>query len=186
MTSSIQKYIAIRLKKLPCMNRNSEKPKKTIAAYTLSIPLTLMYNRISNLFKPHNIWTIPTVNKSLTSIITRGKDKCNTLDRNNVVYKFECKDCDAVYVGETKRKLRRRRCEHKQNKNADAVINIHRKEYNHDFQWDKPKILDNEPNWGKRIISEMLHIKSHKYAINKKEDASKLSNLYLPIFKYLC
>lgn len=125
------------------------------------------------------------VNKSMESVITRGKDKCKLLDRNNVVYKFECKNCEAVYVGETKRKLRQRRSEHKTNTNKDAVINVHRETFKHDFDWDKPKILDSERNWGKRIFSEMLHIKSHVNAINKKEDVSKLSNLYSSILKFL-
>ena len=112
----IETHIEHRLKKLSFTHQNNnnanDTSKRPTAAYTLSIPLTPMYNRIANLFKPHNIRTVPTVNKSLTSIITRGKDKCNILDRNNVVYKFECKDCDAVYVGETKIKLQHHRCEH--------------------------------------------------------------------------
>ena len=175
-----------RFKKSPFItNAQKKKSEPPSATYTISLPLSSMYHKISTIFKEHNVRVIPAVNKSMQNIITRGKDKCKLLDRNNVVYKFECNNCDAVYVGETKRKLRQRRCEHKNNNNADAVINVHKSSFGHDFKWDRPKILDNERHWGKRIVSEMLHIKSHPNAINKKEDVSKLSNLYSTIIKYL-
>jgi len=40
----------------------------------------------------------------LTEFIKRHKDK-NSLNINNVVYKVFCNDCDAFYVGQTKRQL---------------------------------------------------------------------------------
>ena len=55
------------------------------------------------------------------------------------------------------------------------VINIHRNCTRHDFDREKPNILDFESNWNKRVISEMLHIKSNVNAINKKEDVQKLN-----------
>ena len=97
------------------------------------------------------------------------------------MYQFECEQCDAVYVGETKRALKRRKIEHKNNKNSEAVINIHCMKNTHNFDWENPKILDTECNWNKRLISEMLHIKSNKNAVNKKEDVAKLSTVYTPI-----
>ena len=36
------------------------------------------------------------------------------------------------------------------------LISNHRLKYDHNFKWDKIKILDNEPSYSKRLISEML------------------------------
>ena len=90
----------------------------------------------------------------------------------NVVYEFEYEQCNAVYVGETKRALIKRKGEHTNNPNPDAVINMHCKTYNHNFNWEEPKILDTECNWNKRLLSEMLHIKSNKSAVKILPDAS--------------
>ena len=104
----------------------------------------------------------------------------------NLVYKIEYQQCMSVYVGEKKRALKKRKEEHENNNIAVAVMNVYKKNYyHHDFQWENIKILDFECNWYKRIISEMLHIKSKKFSINKKEDVSSLSNIYSPIFKFL-
>ena len=53
------------------------------------------------------------------------------------------------------------------------------------FDWENPDILDFERHWFKRSIPEMLHIKSNKYSVNKKEDIAMLSNVCMPIIKHL-
>ena len=66
-------------------------------------------------------------------------------DRNNAVYQLNCKDCEAVYVGETKRTLNIRAEEHitaiksasKRSHTAE-----HCWKYNHDFDWEREKVLD--------------------------------------------
>jgi len=90
-----------------------------------------------------------------------------------------------VSVGQTKRKLRTRVNEHRKNINKDAseysVITEHRIERNHDFDWDNPEILDQEQNYYKRIISEMIHIKSQKNSINLNSDTEYLDGSYFDI-----
>ena len=111
--------------------------------------------------------------------MTREKDVSKIFDRTNAVYEFDCEQCNSVYIGETKRALKRCKGEHKNNKNPDAVINIHYNKNDHSFDWENPRILDTEHIWNKRLISEMLCIKSNKNSINKKENVSKLSNVYV-------
>ena len=54
-----------------------------------------------------------------------------------VVYKINCKDCDASYVGQTGRQLRTRIAEHRNNikyKTSNrSVITDHRIDFGHDF-----------------------------------------------------
>ena len=64
----------------------------------------------------------------------------------------------SVNIGETKRALHERVTEHQNNSNQRAVINEHKNHSKHDFEWEDVNILNNESNWSKRTISEMLHI----------------------------
>ena len=54
-------------------------------------------------------------------------------------------------------------------------------DHDHDFQWDDVQILDEEPSYRKRLISEMLHIKKQKNSLNLQTDTEGLHKAYLPI-----
>jgi len=53
--------------------------------------------------------------------------------------------------------------------------------YNHDFDWEGERILNNERSWNKRIISEMIHIKRQSCGINKQSDTDLLPEIYFPV-----
>jgi len=52
----------------------------------------------------------------------------------------------------------------------DEVLypNIHRLLLRHEFYWDHVEILDEELYLGKRLVSEMLHIKKQTYSLNSQ------------------
>jgi len=106
----------------------------------------------------------------------------------NVVYRINCKDCEASYVGQTKRRLITRVREHKSDINKKSgtfsVVFSHRVK-NHEFDWESINILDSEPSWYKRIVSEMIHIKMQSHGINKQSDTEILSDSYAPIIQHL-
>ena len=92
---------------------------------------------------------------------------------SNVVYKLECISCDKTYVGQTKRLLKIRRDEHKnnfnlKNKKYHNVITKHRTEnigdheVPHDFDWNNIQIVYKENNLYKRLFTEMIYIKKEK------------------------
>ena len=118
----------------------------------------------------------------LTGFIKRHKDRTTVDSSNNVVYKICCKDCDASYVGQTKRQLKTRLNEHVKNSISNTskhtVITEHTLEYNHTFDWQNKKILDRETNYYKRLISEMIHIKLQTNGINYMEDTELLDSGY--------
>ncbi|KYM95528.1 hypothetical protein ALC62_13958 [Cyphomyrmex costatus] len=107
---------------------------------------------------------------SLNNIIKVQKDKVHTMLHTDVVYKILCKDCDATYVGQTRRTLKTRISEHKnhinRNTQQNSVITNHRLQFSHDFNWDNIKILDKEISLNKRLISEMIHIRKQKNSLN--------------------
>jgi len=117
------------------------------------------------------------------------KDIDHTSLKSNVVYKIGCNNCDATYVGQTKRQLRTRIKEHKNNIKQDqskhSVISEHIIKYNHFFDWDNAKILDCESKFYKRITSEMIHIKEQKVSLNLNSDTELLDESYFDILDEL-
>jgi len=107
----------------------------------------------------------------------KHKDQLPTSSRSNVVYRIDCSNCDASYVEQTKRLLKNRISEHrnhiKRNSNRVSVITNHRITFEHEFDWNV-RVLDDETNYKKRLISEMIHIKNQKYSLNLQNDTELL------------
>jgi len=129
------------------------------------------------------------ISVTLNFLIKCGKDSLDTMSQHGVVYKISCHDCDASYVGQTKRQLRTRIKEHvsdiKKKSGSPSVISEHRRNFNHEFEWDNIKIIDNELSYQKRIISEMVHIKKQQHGLNKQSDTEFLPMSYIPILDLL-
>jgi len=89
----------------------------------------------------------------------------------------------------TKRQLRTRIREHinnlKQDQTKHSVISEHIVNHNHSFDWDNTVILDREPRFYKRIISEMIHIKEQNFSLNLNSDTELLDESYFDILNEL-
>jgi len=105
----------------------------------------------------------------LDKFIKVHKDVLPISSCSNVVYQINCLDCDASYVGQTKRTLSTRVNEHRshirRNSTQLSVITDHRLKFEHEFDWDNAKVLDKETNFNKRLISEMIYIKKQKQGL---------------------
>jgi len=101
------------------------------------------------------------------------------------MYKLCCKNCDVSYIRQTKQRLNTRILKHKKNINKKTanhfVITEHRLEFEHKFDWDNPKIVNKGKQYYRRLISEMINIKSQKNAINLQADTKLLPQLYVEI-----
>jgi len=143
--------------------------------------------RFKNIIKKHNVkLSFYSLNK-LDRIIRAQKDRLPDYSKKNVVYKISCYNCDATYVGQTKRKLKTRITEHRNQINSNSpnktVITEHRLRHNHDFGWTNVKILDRETFYWKKIISEILNIRLQNNALNCQTDIEYLDNTYTVILK---
>jgi len=125
------------------------------------------------------------VNK-LKNIIKAHKDPLTNLCKKNVIYKLNCNNCEATYVGQTKRQLKTRIIEHrnyiKRNTSTHSVIIDHRIISDHDFDWDNVEILDVERNLNKRLIFEMINNKSQNKGLNLQTDTTFLDRAYFSCF----
>jgi len=107
----------------------------------------------------------------------------------NVVYKLNCVDCNASYVGQTCRLLKTRIAEHRnyinRNTTTQSVITEHRIGLSHDFDWLNVEILDVERYYTKRLISEMLYIKLQDNSLNQQTDTECLDSGIISILNRL-
>jgi len=142
---------------------------------------------INNIIKKENqfklvFYNIKTVNKLFTKI----KDKVPYNYNSNLIYKINCKDCDLGYIGQTKQYLHKRVYQHKYdckltniNKTDKTALASHHFELQHYFDFDNVEILDKEPNYFKRNLSEMIQICINKdKCVNFRTDTENLSSLY--------
>ncbi|EZA55367.1 hypothetical protein X777_04820, partial [Ooceraea biroi] len=128
------------------------------------------------------LMVVNTVPKKLDLVISRGKDKIELGQRNGVVYKIDCINCDACYIGQTKQHLDTRIKEHrvdiKKHLSNHSVVNKHRLSNGHEFDWDNKNILHYETNYRKREIAEMFFIKKNLRSINLKRNTENLFEVY--------
>jgi len=129
------------------------------------------------------------ISNTLHRFIKKGKDRIDLTSQMECVYKINCSNCENSYVGQTKRQLGTRLKEHKSDikkKSGNlSVVSKHILENNHEMDWSEVAILDKEPSYAKRIISEMIYIKRQHRGINKQSDTELLSDTYLPIINIL-
>lgn len=105
----------------------------------LTIPYAFTISEKFKTFFKQN-WTIKIAYTGLNKLnifIKSQKDKLFTLFRSDIVYKIECSNCKASYVGQIGRLLKTRIDEHRnhinRNSNQRSVITEHRVNSGHDF-----------------------------------------------------
>ncbi|KYM96621.1 hypothetical protein ALC62_12713, partial [Cyphomyrmex costatus] len=170
------------------INNNDNNSNNKIKYNYFTIPyISNMSNKIKNYFNKCDTFKLAYkgINR-LDRIVKVQKDKLQTMLHSNVVYKISCGDCDATYVGQTKRTLKTRITEHRNhinwNTQQKSVITEHRLNFSHEFDWDNVEILDEEINLNKRLISEMLHIHRQKNSLNVQTDTDLLDKAYDCLF----
>ena len=126
--------------------------------------------------KPRTIWSLGLVwsgqhkqSHSLCNSITTDKITC-------VVFEVPCKDCDFVFVGQTKRDLNSRLKEHqkaiKQQKPENSALCEHVILLDHVIDWANSRILKTESNFSKRLTAESWFILSRPKVINRSDGES--------------
>ena len=112
---------------------------------------------------------IRTIGQYLPSL----KDPVNIDEITCVVKEVLCKDCDFVYVGQTKRDLNSRLKEHqraiKQQKPENSALCEHVILFDHVIDWANSRILKTESNFSKRLTAECWFIRSRPKVINRSD-----------------
>lgn len=88
-------------------------------------------------------------------------------DRSLVVYRIECKQCGAAYIGKTERILYHRIREHKNGTESSCKQHEMNNE-GHLMDYENVKIIDKADNDHKLRVKELLHIVKEKPELNKQ------------------
>lgn len=125
---------------------------------------------LRRIFRQHKIRCTFYSSDTLRNMLSHPKDPVEANKQNNIVYKIPCGDCNAVYIGESKRTLDQRSKEHARAvRNGDIEKNEiadHSWKYNHRFDWEKKTIIDREQNMVSRKIKETIHSINDRNHIN--------------------
>lgn len=115
-------------------------------------------------FKPQN-----KIGQTLSTV----KDQIDPKRRKGVVYSIPCKDCNEVYIGETKRSFTTRSSEHQRDiekgDEEKSALSKHAIHNDHRINWKEARILEREEHYKKRLFLESFHINSTKNSMNDKK-----------------
>jgi len=173
-----------RLQSIPYTQNTTSKEKDEKPPQFFTIPyVSIISSKFIQFFKNISFSKLAfTCYNKLNKFIKVHKDLLPASSRSNVVYQIDCLECDASYVGQTKRVLHTRIGEHRYHIRRNfaqlSVITDHRLQAEHDFDWDNVKVLDQESNYNKRLISEMIYIKKQKHGLNAQTDTALLDPIY--------
>ena len=117
--------------------------------------------RIRKILRKYGVKTVFTSGRSLSDILCNHKSE---LPKNSHpgVYRLQCQ-CNAHYIGETKKRVHTRIMEHEKNvfkgqwKQSGATE--HAKKCPHQFEWNDASTLAIEPNYRRRKVRESLEIR---------------------------
>ena len=110
--------------------------------------------------------------------LVHPKDKLDKMEQAGVVYKIQCNDCQASYVGETERRLRTRILEHRRTSSPVG----HHTDYNaHSVDTSSVSILHHESDWFRRGVAEAIHVQAESPTLNRGRERHTLPPIYQTI-----
>ena len=113
----------------------------------------------------HYLGTMASLNETI-------KDKDKPVDRQGAVYKIECCDCQASYIGETSRNLSTRLTEHKRaTRNGDVNNHIaeHHLKTKHQIDWDSATCITYSTDYYQRLTLESWFTNLEQMPLNRSQ-----------------
>ena len=113
------------------------------------------------ILRSQNIRSTFYTESTLHKLLCKPKDLVDTENKNNIIYKIDCSNCEVFYFGESKRSLKWRSDEHKRSiRSCECEKNEiakHCWEADPNFSWDQKKFLDRESRLTPRKIQGTIY-----------------------------
>lgn len=109
--------------------------------FFLSLPSTneRFFKISSSVLKGYHITLVPKIKKSMKEAIKLGKDTTYKLKKTGFIYELSCKNCSAMYIGETKKSLEERMYNLKNKTKLRSAVFQYKIHYGHEFNYDELK-----------------------------------------------
>ena len=124
-------------------------------------------------------------NRTLRQMLVKPKDPLPVDQKNGVVYRIPCRDCEKTYIGQSGRSLACRMKEHqgavrRGDTNASAIAE-HAWGQQHQIDWGSAEVLDTNPSWRPRCLLESWHIHKERSTMNR--DRGNLPQIYCTLLR---
>ena len=117
---------------------------------------------------------------TIRGMLVAPKDKVKKKDKSGTIYQIKCAKCEATYIGETERPLRKRIKEH----HRDASpVGAHMTAHKHTFSEENVCILHRESRWFPRGVQEASFIAAREPALNRDNGRYQLPTVYSSLLK---
>ena len=164
----------------PIQTGPNKKEIKLILPYTGENSSNLLKNNlirtVNRFYKCLNVKVVFTSNCSIKSFFPY-KDTVSRSQKSFVVYKANCWDCNATYIGKTKKRLHDRKTEHfngMSDPEKESAVSKHTLDTGHNINWDQWKILATGKTNKDILIKEKLLIRDNKPSLNDTEGSVTL------------
>ena len=143
------------------------------------------------ILRSHKIRSTFYTENSFHKLLCKPKDRVTTQGKNNIVYRIDWSNCEAVYFGESKRTLKSRSDEHKRSiRNCNWDKNETAKHYwgaDHNFSWDQKKVVDRESRLISRKIVLVHDVLNLLYYEQTNKNILRKENIwYCLVFRIYC
>jgi hypothetical protein len=137
---------------------NSFEQKKS---YVFTNYIPNVTSKINNRLRKYDLQPISSNKRDLSSFLVNNKERRDKLFKSGI-YQINCKDCNAIYLGQTGRSLKKRVSEHAKsifNNKINSGFAEHCISNNHSLDVNNIQLLHSQ-NKGKRLdLLEIIEIK---------------------------
>lgn len=141
-----------------------------------------VFHKLKFLLKKFNIHLVAKPYNTIGNrFFSKLKDKVPMALQSNIIYQVTC-SCNAIYVGQTRQYLKDRINDHVTKNSENSALSEHLIQFNHKLNEESAKILAKERNLYKRLIKEMIFIKTSNN-LNKQADCIALGDSYDSILR---
>ncbi|KAK3708849.1 hypothetical protein QZH41_016280 [Actinostola sp. cb2023] len=137
--------------------------------------------KITRTLNKFNIRVVHKPVHTISAILKKPKDRGDRDATTDVIYRIGCKDCEkCYYIGQTSRALKTRIKEHIKavfTLDRNSLLAKHHIETGHQFNFEDARIIDREPQWGKRLFLEAWHSIQASYSF-EDDQFHPLNNSY--------
>ncbi|XP_058828559.1 uncharacterized protein LOC131688368 [Topomyia yanbarensis] len=138
-------------------------------------------NPVQTALKQHGYQVAYKSGNTLKDLLCNLKDKVPT-DQKSGIYQIPCKDCPAVYIGQTRRKFKVRIREHKHavdhERGNDSSAAAYTIAHNHTIDWDSAKLVKTVRKAAHLNAWESMYIANAEHVLMNEDDAPISSPLF--------